>query len=232
MRRASGWLAAPVCLLMLVPGLRANPIRWDYTTTFHTEGTTNAGLVGPLSDTHGYIYGADASGAYASVWVHLAAASGAQAGSHLVLAGGLTASYGLLPGQPHYGDALGLVFGDHELTLSLHDVASNTWGSLTFRGRIDGSVGPGGAQVTNTFKDPQSQTLTLGANRYTVTMGPFLAPGTPPYDPWTGAIDAAVQVGPAGGLSQSPEPATLALAGMGLAGLGLAAVRRFRGHRR
>jgi hypothetical protein len=71
-------------------------------------------------------------------------------------------------------------------------------------------------QLTNTFTGPTTQSLSLGGHTYTVTLGAFVEPGNPTiYSNGTvvqaggapGEIDAFVTV------SDSPEPASLALLG-------------------
>jgi hypothetical protein len=110
----------------------------------------------------------------------------------------------------------------------LRDDASGASGSLTFRGNLSGSInllqGVGNAGITNTTLGPTTQSLTLGGNLYTVTIGSFVPPGIP-NDPNgvagpTGSISASIAVQPA--TNSTPEPSSLVLACLGLPSLGLA----------
>lgn len=116
---------------------------------------------------------------------------------------------------------------NYSLSLALHDDASGASGSLTFRGNLSGFINkpfPGSVDLKNTFLGPTSQTLTLGKNLYTVTIGPFVPPppvGTPPFgDGSPGSISASIAV--QSSANATPEPSSLVLACLGLPSLGLA----------
>lgn len=103
------------------------------------------------------------------------------------------------------------------LTLTLTDAASGTSGDLTFTGRPALLVGPdlgSPAEVTLGFEGPGSGSVTLGGRRYDVTLG------TDESDSGS-YLTADVTC-----THETPEPATLALAAVGL--LGAAGGRRVR----
>ncbi len=118
----------------------------------------------------------------------------------------------------------------YSLSLRLSDLASGASGSLTVRGQLGGSFGgyPGApVDVTNTFLDPTSQTLTLGKNLYTVTMGyvpPLRLRYGDPFNGPAGYIGASISVQPL--VNSTPEPSSLLLACLGLPSLGLTFWRR------
>jgi hypothetical protein len=115
------------------------------------------------------------------------------------------------------------VFTDRPYTLTLHltDDFSGQEGTLTFSGKINGTLTRFSSNLTNTFDSPQTQVLDLGHSRYTVTIGPFVPPGQPGSTN-RGSIGASVTVD----LSPTPEPSTLALAGVGLTLLGVRGWRK------
>jgi hypothetical protein len=113
--------------------------------------------------------------------------------------------------------------GNYSLTLTLTDDASHAQGTFTFTGQLGGTISSSSAAVTNAFTSaltPPPQNL--GGNIYTVTIGPYTAPG-PPTSTNLGAISAHVDVH-----SASPEPSTLALSGLGSAFLGMISWKRWR----
>ncbi|HEY7427147.1 MAG TPA: hypothetical protein VH682_23135 [Gemmataceae bacterium] len=114
-------------------------------------------------------------------------------------------------------------------TLQLKDAASNATGNLTFSGFFSGALTSSNSNITNTFTSPTTQTLTLGGNTYTVTMGMFSPPG-PTGATNAGSLNAVVSVVPGnnggGGVIAAPEPATLTLATLALPCAGLAGWRK------
>jgi len=120
---------------------------------------------------------------------------------------------------------------DYSLRITLHDDASGTFGSLIFRGNLSGEYASVPA-FWNTYLGSTTQTLKLGQNLYTVTMGSYINgtginfDGSGTY----GTISANISVQPIGPVSPTPEPSTLLLACLALPPLGLA--RWFRRHRR
>jgi hypothetical protein len=83
--------------------------------------------------------------------------------------------------------------GAYSLTLSLHDAASGADGSVTFTGKLSGTFSLSSAALTNAFTGPTSQTLTLGSDVFTVSLGRYVPPGFPPSTP-PGAISAHIDV--------------------------------------
>jgi hypothetical protein len=115
----------------------------------------------------------------------------------------------------------------YTLSLFLQDMASGKSGTVSFTGEFNGTLTAESTNITNTFVGATTQSLVLGNNQYTVTIGPFTAPGP------TGAVNsgsiaarAEVKVSP---VISSPEPSSCLLALLG-AGCGVTAfVRRRRG---
>jgi hypothetical protein len=114
----------------------------------------------------------------------------------------------------------------YTLSLFLQDKASGKGGTVSFTGEFNGSLTADSTNLTNTFTGATTASLVLGNNQYTVTIGPYTAPGP------TGAVNygsiaarADVKVSP---LISLPEPSSCLLAL--LAGCyGLSFVRRRRG---
>jgi hypothetical protein len=118
--------------------------------------------------------------------------------------------------------------GAYSLTLSLTDTASGQSGTLSFAGKLSGSFSKNSANITNAFTGPTTQTLFLGNDSYTVTIGPYSPPG-PPDSTNLGSIAAHVDVsaiGPSG--NPSPEPSALLLGLFGLSGAGVFSWRKRR----
>ena len=102
----------------------------------------------------------------------------------------------------------------YALSLTLKDTASGATGVFTFTGAFSGTLTAGSANIDNLFTGLTTQTLTLGGNAYTVTIGNY-APPAPPGAINAGAISAFAQVSvnPAGA---APEPSACALACLGM----------------
>jgi hypothetical protein len=108
----------------------------------------------------------------------------------------------------------------YNVTLALHDTASGKSVSLTFVGKLFGTLTATTTNITTSFAT-STQTLTLGNDKYTVTVGPLVPPAKATATVigdlmTTVAVQAGVGpvVTPA---VQSPEPSALVLAGLGLA---------------
>lgn len=125
--------------------------------------------------------------------------------------------------------------GYYTLTLTLTDTASGQSGSLTFKGKLGGTFSADSANITNTFfapgtNTPESsvtQTLFLGNNSYTVTIGPYSPPG-PPDSTNFGSIAAHVEVSSLVITNNTPEPSSLLLGLFGLSGAGVFSRRKRR----
>jgi hypothetical protein len=121
----------------------------------------------------------------------------------------------------------------YSLILDLTDTSSHQSGMLTFKGVFNGTLSTTSANIRNTFLSPLTQHLDLGGHLYTVTIGPYAAPGIPDSTQ-TGSIGAHLSVQPDGSTGGgppppthgAPEPATWVLAAIGLAMLALVAWRR------
>jgi hypothetical protein len=113
------------------------------------------------------------------------------------------------------------------LTMHLTDAASNTSGDLTFHGAFFGTLfgTPGllGDGLAPTYKFPATQSVTLGDNLYSVSLGPY----APPLPGKPGSIGANVVVTGSGQspppVNNVPEPASLLLAVFGGSAVGLRA---------
>jgi hypothetical protein len=113
----------------------------------------------------------------------------------------------------------------YALTLSLTDGPSQATGQLTFAGHFDGTLTASSAAILNTFDGPATQSLKLGNDTFTVSIGPYAPPGSPTAT-LTGGISAFVNVsGPPapvpepptpipGPVESAPEPSTLVLAAL------------------
>ncbi len=109
----------------------------------------------------------------------------------------------------------------YQLNLYLQDQASGKSGTVTFTGEFNGTLTANSTIISNTFVGATTKTVTLGNNQYTVTIGPYAAPGP------TGAVNsgsiaarAEVTVSPViTGIFQLPEPSSSALAILGVWGL-------------
>jgi hypothetical protein len=114
--------------------------------------------------------------------------------------------------------------GAYTLTLTLTDNPSGeVSGPLTFSGVFEGTVWDTGADIKHSFTEPTVREVTLGDHDYSITIGPYAAPGGPTSG-IEGFIKATVSVtdstggggGGGGGdpVEETPEPSSLALAGL------------------
>jgi hypothetical protein len=113
-----------------------------------------------------------------------------------------------------------------KIDVSVFDIDSKTTGVVHFSGTFSGTVWSGGAKITNSFTGLTTQFLHLGNNWYTITEDSYTKPGGPNATR-SGALGASIvlsDVRPEG--FQSPEPATLLLAGLAAGGGGLLVWRR------
>jgi hypothetical protein len=126
-------------------------------------------------------------------------------------------------------------------TLRLQDLASQAIGTLTVSGFFSGTITAESANVMANFTSPAVQTLSLGGNTYTVTLGSYSPPG-PPGAINSGSLNAVVSVlagdggghtggnppGDGGGHTggTAAEPSTLILASLAFPYFGVAGWRR------
>ena len=119
----------------------------------------------------------------------------------------------------------------YSLTMTLTDLDSGDTRDLEFSGKINGWITAHSSQVRNAFDDPTTWELTLGTNRYTVTIA-WYTPPTIPSGKNAGSIGAYVTVTPEAIIQQLPEPGTLLLSGVGLTLLAVAGRPRASRNRR
>jgi hypothetical protein len=112
----------------------------------------------------------------------------------------------------------------YTLSLFLQDHDSGNTGTVTFTGEFNGTLSANNSNVTNTFIGPTTQTLLLGEHLYTVTIGPFVAPGPTGADA-SGSIGARAEVR-VSTIFHTPEPSSCLLALVGMAGVAFARPRR------
>ena len=112
----------------------------------------------------------------------------------------------------------------YALNLFLQDKVSGISRTLTFDGEFSGTLTADNSNITNTFTGKTTQTLVLGDHLFTVTIGPYSAPG-PTGAVNTGSIAARAEVA-VSTICHLPEPSAFMLASLG--GCGLLAARRRR----
>ena len=83
---------------------------------------------------------------------------------------------------------------------------------VIFTGVLNGTLSHNTAQLTNTFTSPPTQTFLDG--NVTVTIGPYIPPGSPGHDR-TGSIGAQVVIKQGPPVNNVPEASTLALSSLG-----------------
>ncbi len=194
------WSAAPrvagvfAVLFFTAPPVRADPIGFGYNFLTPPAVTGDDGNLGAVS---------------------FATTPGGQASGHAVLT---AASLAVVTAAPLTNPDT-FSGQTYDLTLQLIDGPSGKSGSLTFTGKLLGSLTPLDAKVSTSFDVP-TKTLVLGTDRYTVSVGPLVEPaGNNPTVVGTllATVDVQAAGGPVAPVSQAPEPSALALAGLGLA---------------
>jgi hypothetical protein len=101
----------------------------------------------------------------------------------------------------------------YSLDLYLLDTESGQSTTLTFTGEINGTLTAMSSNLSNTFTGTKTQSVVLGNNKYTVSIGPYSPPGVPgSANAGSIAAHASVLVAP---IVSLPEPGTLALSGLG-----------------
>jgi hypothetical protein len=181
-------------LLAVSPlAVQADPISFGYNFQTPTSVTGDAGNLGVIS--FATTNPGQASGTATVAATQLAAVSSAPAGNP----------------DTFSGEA-------YNLTLQLTDNASGQTGTLIFAGQLFGTLTATAANITTSFAKATQQII-LGADKYTVTVGPLVPPGTPNTGT-IGTLNAAIAAQPnAASLPfESPEPTGLVLAGIGITG--------------
>ncbi len=158
--------------------------------------------------------------------------SGTNSGSVVIANLSTTINYNN-DGSPSESYQFGGPSAQYRLGLLLRDQASGASATLTFRGYFSGYLPLADPSVpyslTNTFVGPTTQTLHLGHNLYTVSLGPVVLPryfNSPDDGPdlSMGSISASISAKPL--TNSTPEPSSLLLACLGLPSLGLTVWRR------
>jgi hypothetical protein len=116
-------------------------------------------------------------------------------------------------------------------SMQLQDAASKATDTLKFSGYFSGNISGNYANVQWKLTSPMSETVTLGGNKYTVTLGNYTPPG-PPGALNSGSLNAFVTVTPGSGGgghgAGTPEPAALTLACLAFPFVGLCGWRKRR----
>jgi hypothetical protein len=206
--------AALALLLMTGMGVHANPmpagLSWTYnftpgTSSLAADGATGGNVSFTNENTN------TAVGNSTIVGTNLRVASTATAGSPDMISGSN---------------------GGYSLTLALattDDTGLHT-ASLVFHGALSGTFSHDSSNLTNVFGSDAVQTASLGAYTFTVSLNSFTPPG-PPGQTNAGSISAFVAITPGSTptpTSDTPEPGTMVLAGLGLSAFGGAALRKRR----
>jgi PEP-CTERM motif len=121
----------------------------------------------------------------------------------------------------------------YTLNLVITDDLSGLTHHFTFTGMLlSGSISTSGASVTNVFGPNATQSFTFSnGDKYVVSLDGYVPPGSGTNITTVGGIGADVTVtgpGSNGNTHATPEPTTLALAGLGMAFTGLVAWRKRR----
>ena len=104
----------------------------------------------------------------------------------------------------------------YTLGLYLLDQDSHQSGTVSFTGEFNGTLTANSSNIANTFTGQTTRTLALGDHLYTVTIGPYTAPG-PTGAVNSGSIAARAEV-TISTIFHLPEPSSLVLAVLGGAG--------------
>jgi hypothetical protein len=105
----------------------------------------------------------------------------------------------------------------YTLTMTFTDTTTKDSASLSFTGAIGGSLSPTASSLTNTFTET-SKSLTLDGHTYTVTLPSSMSLSDPTSPQHNIVASVSVTDGVSG---QTPEPASLVLAGLGVSAFGL-----------
>jgi hypothetical protein len=195
-------VGAVLGLVLLCPlPVRADPISFGYNFETPNSVTGDSGNLGVIS--FATTNPGEASGSATVVAAKLAAVSAATASNPDTFSG-----------------------ESYSLTLQLTDTASGKTGSLTFTGQLFGSLSATAANITTSFATA-TQSLVLGNDEYSVTLGP-LVPPTTPNPTVVGTLEATINPElhevtlPIEPGIQTPEPTGLLLAAIGITGVAVA----------
>jgi hypothetical protein len=217
MHRPHLLLLAGLASLTLAAPVRAEQIPWSFTSTL-MAGTDPASAVTGAS-TNLTLFSDSGNG---SVQLNGDSNSNPNGTTNLV-----PMSLQVLTGPSTTPAAQFNTNGAYTLFLTITDGSTGATGTLAFSGKLGGSFFDSSMNLTNTFADPTTQSLTLGNHVYTVTVsndpanGGY-APGSPQGTQFFGSVGAHVAA------SDLPEPSTLLLGGLGLIGGTLIGWRRRR----
>lgn len=114
----------------------------------------------------------------------------------------------------------------YSLSLYLYDSASGQGGTLTFTGQLDGKLTALSSNLKNTFTGMTTQSIILGTNKYTATIGPYSPPGIPGSSN-SGSISAHATI-TVESVVDTPEPGSLILSGIGFTVVTLGRLRNRR----
>jgi hypothetical protein len=103
----------------------------------------------------------------------------------------------------------------YSLNLFLQDQESGQSGTLSFNGVFNGTLSATSSNIKNTFISQTTQSLVLGINVYTATIGPYAPPG-PTGTTTAGSISAHAQITVEAIIQTVPEPSALVLCGLGM----------------
>jgi hypothetical protein len=87
--------------------------------------------------------------------------------------------------------------GSYTLAIKITDTDQGGDATATFKGNLKGYISQGESVLANTFDEPRTKALTLNGNTFTITIGPFIAPGAP-IASLQGMIAATITCAPTG----------------------------------
>ncbi len=205
----------------------AEPIGWSYSTTPST-GLTHPGNF----NTHPFLEGFGGGGVDGALDFTLNPAAVALLCSQHVRLAGLSPWVSLPTkySDPSFYPSDRVAFFDphgtgsgeaYSIGVTIVDAKSGQAGVVYVAGLMSGYYTPGGSYLANAFTSPATQTLTLGGTEYTIGLATFTQPGAAylrgsglPLPPEVGCIDVTVTPTVSAQVA-TPEPGTLALAGIG-----------------
>lgn len=219
------FLAPAFALLLAGSSARADLVSFSYNFTPGPVGgnpTSSSSYALPASN-GGTVNFSNLPTYTSNVYTTGTAPSGSSSGTDVA-----ATNIGLTTGQPGatYSVTGG---GSYQLNLTLSDGKGNT-APVVFTGSLSGTFTGSSSNLTNNLTSPSTQTVTMGANTYTVSYLGFSNPG-PPGSANLGAISFHIETTPTAGVAKVPEPSALVLSFLGLPGFCLAAWRKRRASR-